>query len=224
MSIEKSDCVFADTRLMQARSQMAFAGGEWPLGNNRNPLTRLEVIDATIGCIERFGVAKTSVKDVARALGVTRQTVHRLFETRTDLLEAVAEVRIEILARQLQREFRRFDSLEVALVDGSVLSLSVGKSDPILVEIQERADHEVDQYMFRGSPRVQSVMMELWGSLIEKARTEGRLRSDLTTDAVVEWIRNVHAMLNMRDDYDVERKLEMLRLFLVPSVLIGAAT
>lgn len=193
------------------------------LGNNKNPLTKLEVIEATIGCIERFGVAKTSVKDVAKTLGVTRQTVHRLFETRTDLLEAVAEVRIEILARQLQREFRRFDSLEVALVDGSVLSLSVGKSDPILVEIQDRADHEVDQYMFRGSPRVHSVMVDLWGPLIQKAQTEGRLRSDLTPDFVVEWIRNVHAMLNMRNDYSEDQKLEMLRTFLVPSVMSSTA-
>lgn len=192
------------------------------MGNNRNPLTKAEVIEAAISCIERFGVAKTSVKDVAQVLGVTRQTVHRLFETRTDMLEAVAEVRIEILARQLKRGFRQFETLEEALVKGSILSLAVGRSDPILVEIQDRADHEVDQYMFQGSPRVHAVMIDLWGPFIEQARADGRLRSELTTDRVVEWIRNVHAMLNMRGDYDEDCKAEMLQTFLVPSLVSGS--
>lgn len=188
------------------------------MGSNRNPLTKEEVIEAAIACMERFGVAKTSIKDVAEALGVTRQTVHRLFETRTELLEAVADVRIAILAKQLVKEFAKFATFEDAVVEGSLVSLAAGRSDPILVEIQQRADHSVDQYMFQGSPQVQSVMVDLWGPMIERSQADGTLRADLSIEQIVEWIRNVHAMLNMRDDYSDDDKRAMLRHFVAPSL------
>ena len=189
------------------------------MASNRNPLTKTEVIEAAITCIERFGVAKTSMTDVARALGVTRQTIHRLFETRNELIEAVADVRIEILASQLARDFARFTTIEDAIVEGSILSLAVGRTDPILVEIQEQANHAVDQYMFRGSPKVQAVMLDIWGPVFDKARETGRLRDGMSLDQAVEWIRNVHAMLNMRSDYSDEAQRDMLARFVLPSLL-----
>lgn len=189
------------------------------MASNRNPLTKAEVIEAAISCIERFGVAKTSMTDVARVLGVTRQTVHRLFETRNELIEAVADVRIEKLAAQLAREFSKFTTIEDAIVEGSLLSLAVGRTDPILVEIQEQANHAVDQYMFRGSPKVQAVMLEIWGPVFDSARDTARLREGMTSDQAVDWIRNVHAMLNMRNDYSEAQQREMLANFVVPSLL-----
>lgn len=197
------------------------SNGEAQLGSNKNPLTREAVVEAAINCIERFGVAKTSVIDVARALGVTRQTVHRLFETRASLLEAVAEVRIEIAAETLQRIFTKFDDLETALVEGSLVSLAVGRSDAVLEEIRQQADHSVDQFMFRGSPKVQALMLGIWSPILDRARSEGRLRDNLDNEQAVEWIRNVHAMINIRVDYSDARKEQLLRDFLVPSLVKG---
>lgn len=189
------------------------------MGSNKNPLTKDEVVEAAINCIERFGVAKTSVIDVARVLGVTRQTVHRLYETRASLLEAVAEVRIEVAAQKLQRIFKRFDDIETALVEGSIVSLELGRSDVVLDDIQQQADHSVDQYMFRGSPKVQHLMLVIWGPVLDRARDQGRLRDGISNEKAVEWIRNVHAMLTMRVDYDAREREELLRDFLVPSLV-----
>lgn len=193
------------------------------VGDNTKPLAREDVIAATITCIEKYGVAKTSMIDVGKVLGVTRQTIHRLFETRADLLTAVAEQRIEWLARKLARQFKNYPSLEHALVEGSLVSLDAGRSDPVLTEIQRRGDHEVDQYMFQGSSLVQQLMISLWGPLIERAKTQGLVRQNLSTESVVEWIRNIHAMLTMREDYGEAEKREMLTKFLVPSIISDAA-
>ena len=189
------------------------------MGSNKNPLTKEEVVNAAVTCIERFGVAKTSVIDVARALGVTRQTVHRLFETRASLLEAVAEVRIETAAAELRRIFKRFEDIETALVEGSIVSLELGRSDAVLDEIQQHADHSVDQYMFRGSPRVQHLMLAIWGPALDRAREHGKLRDGISNEKAVEWIRNVHAMLTMRVDYGDRERAELLGDFLVPSLV-----
>lgn len=189
------------------------------MGSNKNPLTQQQVLDAAVDCIERFGVPKTSMIDVARTLGVTRQTVHRLFETRGALFQAVAEQRIEAAGVQLQKLFRDYDDISSALVHGSIASLTVARADKVLDDIQQQADHSVDQYMFRGSPRVQQLMIALWGPLLDKARREGKLRDGLDNDRAVEWIRNVHAMLMMRVDYSDEMKAGMLRDFLLPAIL-----
>lgn len=187
--------------------------------SSKKPLTKEQILAAAVRCLERHGVAKTSVVDIAAELGVTRQTVHRLFETKGDLLSAVADLRIAKLATRLQQAFRQFDDLGEALVHGSLLSLEVGSSDPIIADIQAKADHTVDRYMFRGSATVQAVMVSVWGPLIDKAREQGQLRSGLSNDEIVEWIRNVHAMLTLREDYGPAEREAMLRSFLVPSIL-----
>lgn len=189
------------------------------MGSNKTPITPSQVIAAATKCIYRFGVAKTSMIDVAKELGVSRQTVHRVFDTRADLLSAVADDRSDLLAKRLADAFTAFDSFEEALVEGSMLSLRVAKNDAIVIEIQDRADHAQDKFMFRGSPKLRQIMLDLWGPLIDDARTNGVLRDGISTDWAVEWIRNVHAMATMRDDYDERRLRKMLRDFLVPSLV-----
>lgn len=189
------------------------------LGSNKNPLTREQVIDAATECLEHFGVAKTSMIDVARKLGVTRQTIHRLFETRAILLEAVAEVRIQAAAKKLASMFATYDDIEETLIYGTLQSLEVGRSDTLLYEIQQQADHSVDQYMFRGSPMIQQLMLDIWSPVLDRARRAGRIRDGIDNDKIVQWVRNVHAMITMRTDYSEEQQIEMLRDFFVPSIL-----
>ncbi|MGH3416531.1 MAG: TetR family transcriptional regulator [Actinocrinis sp.] len=55
------------------------------------PLTRDRVLDAAEDALRRFGPAKTTVVDVARALGVSHGTVYRHFASKAELLDAVLE-------------------------------------------------------------------------------------------------------------------------------------
>ena len=51
---------------------------------------RERIVGAAIRCVDRYGPTKTGLSDVARELGVTRQTVYRYFAGTDDLLAAVA--------------------------------------------------------------------------------------------------------------------------------------
>jgi AcrR family transcriptional regulator len=51
---------------------------------------RERIIEAAMRCIDRYGPGKTGLSDVATELGVTRQTVYRLFPSTEDLLLTVA--------------------------------------------------------------------------------------------------------------------------------------
>ena len=46
-------------------------------------------LDAAASCYTRFGLAKTTVEDVAQAAGVSRATLYRHFKNRDELLVAV---------------------------------------------------------------------------------------------------------------------------------------
>ncbi len=54
-------------------------------------LARDRIIGAANRCVDRAGVDKTTLSDVAAEAGVTRQTVYRYFPSLADLLNAVAE-------------------------------------------------------------------------------------------------------------------------------------
>ncbi|NUP49575.1 MAG: TetR family transcriptional regulator, partial [Catenulispora sp.] len=55
------------------------------------PLTPERILDAAEETLRRFGPAKTTVVDVARALGVSHGSVYRHFPTKADLRDAVVD-------------------------------------------------------------------------------------------------------------------------------------
>ena len=55
------------------------------------PLTKKQILDATEQVLRKYGLEKTSVVDVAKALGVSHGTLYRHFTNKAALKEAVAE-------------------------------------------------------------------------------------------------------------------------------------
>jgi AcrR family transcriptional regulator len=77
------------------------------------------VVDATLRCIARWGVAKTTLDDVAREAGWSRATVYRLFPGGKDaVLEAVGQVELERLFAALSVPLAAAGDLEELLVTG----------------------------------------------------------------------------------------------------------
>ena len=59
--------------------------------NASGPLTPERILEAADETLRRFGPAKTTVVDVARALGVSHGSVYRHFPTKADLRDAVVD-------------------------------------------------------------------------------------------------------------------------------------
>ena len=77
------------------------------------------VVDAVLRCIARWGVAKTTLDDIAREAGLSRATVYRLFPGGKDaLLEAVATTEVTRFLRTVGSRLDEADSLEELLVAG----------------------------------------------------------------------------------------------------------
>lgn len=65
------------------------------------PLTREQILEAAKDALRRYGPAKTTVVDVAQALGVSHGTVYRHFPTKAALRAAVVRQGLAVVAREL---------------------------------------------------------------------------------------------------------------------------
>lgn len=182
--------------------------------------TRAAVARAAVKCFKQFGVHRTSMEDVAKAAHLSRQTVYRLFESRPALLEYVAIQRIKAMGEQLRPFFAEVDDIEEALIEGSMRSMATGGADTLFQEIiAQSGEHQIDAFLFKGSPEIQQLMVDLWSPILDKARASGRLLEGISNEDAVEWIRNQHGVLSMRDDYDEAKQRHVLSCFLVPSLV-----
>ena len=81
--------------------------------------TEDRVLDATLRCITRFGLSKTTLDDVARESGVSRATIYRAFPGgRETLFDALLASEIGRFFDVLRAELDATDDLEDLLVAG----------------------------------------------------------------------------------------------------------
>jgi AcrR family transcriptional regulator len=67
----------------------------------RSPRRREDLVDAAVRVFATTGVAGTSVDEIVRAAGVAKGTFYLYFETRDDIVTAVAERLVEGVGRQM---------------------------------------------------------------------------------------------------------------------------
>jgi AcrR family transcriptional regulator len=78
-------------------------------------------VDAMLECIGRWGVAKTTADDIARAAGVSRATLYRAFPGGKDVaLEALLRHELERFFVIVDGQLRQAETLEDLLVVGAV--------------------------------------------------------------------------------------------------------
>lgn len=79
---------------------------------------RERIIGAAMRCIARYGPTKTGLSDVATELGVTRQTVYRLYPSTSKLLIAVASAAVDSYLDRLAAHVAGLTNPVDAVVEG----------------------------------------------------------------------------------------------------------
>ncbi|HVA10491.1 MAG TPA: TetR/AcrR family transcriptional regulator [Acidimicrobiales bacterium] len=91
------------------------------LGADDRSSTRVRIVDATLRCLTRQGVGKTTVDDIAREAGFSRATLYRTFPGgKDDVLEAVVNTEVARLFSALAVVMGEATDLEDVLVAGMV--------------------------------------------------------------------------------------------------------
>lgn len=184
---------------------------------------RDRLLDAAESCLTRFGLAKTTVEDVAQAAGLSRATVYRQFGSRDALLLAVAARDAERVARRAQQDLRRFDDVGSWIVEGILFCLREIPKQPILAQFLAPQELGAASRMVLTSDRMLAIGSEILRPMFEPARREGLLHEDLELDALMEWVlRILMSYLAVpgpasRTEDEVRRLLQTL---LLPAVLV----
>jgi AcrR family transcriptional regulator len=102
---------------------------------------RLRILEATYTCVARYGLAKTTVEDVARVSGMARATVYRYFPGGRDQLEA------EVISWEAERFFAR-----LAAAVGDTEGLDEMLEEALFFAHRAIEEHEVLQKILQTEP------------------------------------------------------------------------
>ena len=103
------------------------------------------VLAATIACIARWGLAKTTLDDIAREAGLSRATVYRLFPGGKDtVVRAAVAAEVDAVGDELAARPAHCDDIDDVLVAIITYATDVLRGHPAL---QYLLTHEPDQVL-----------------------------------------------------------------------------
>jgi AcrR family transcriptional regulator len=183
--------------------------------------TRERIIDAAEVCFARFGVAKTTVEDIAAEAKLSRATVYRsVTGGREELILAVVLRDLRRFLDRLADRLRAERSVPDAVVEGTLDAVAYVRDQPAVAAflVPEAAGH-MQAAVANGAEYVLEVCRDYVRPHFEAAQRRGVLRPDIDVEGTVEFLfRMITSLIVMdrnRDDADLRR---FLRTYVVPVI------
>jgi len=104
-------------------------GGATPASDSE---ARKRLLGAARICIERFGLEKTCLSDVAAEAGVTRQTVYRFFDSSDQLMRAAFALAAGGIVDRMVRHARTFENPGERIIEAMLFLCREIPVDPYL--------------------------------------------------------------------------------------------
>lgn len=185
---------------------------------------REHFLNAAEACFEKYGIAKTTMDDIAQMAGVSRPTVYRHFDDRESLILAVILRRAQALVAKAQKQILKQKTFEDRLVEGLMLLVNVGRKDPFVQLLVNPDQMGLAHQMFGASSAAIDLTLETWRPIFEEARESGELREDVDFREMAQWLTYVELVLVGRVDLaaDVTNERDMVRKFVLPAFLPSA--
>lgn len=187
---------------------------------------RGQILEAAQSTFLHFGVAKTTMDDIAKAAGVSRPTIYRYFRDRDTLIAELIRMR----SRQLFVRGTKFvlerENFPDQLVEGLIYLIDQGRRDPIIRLIVSPEHMDLAAAITGTSELASNLTMEMWGPILDRARERGELRDDISNEKACEWLALVQLILVGRfdfDDPDDPAHRHMLQTFVLPAFLPQSA-
>jgi AcrR family transcriptional regulator len=181
---------------------------------------RQRIIATARECFLKYGPRRTTMEDIAAAAGIARPALYRYVASRDEIVEAVILRRVEELADGFRSIMDGSTPFADALVEVSMAAVNAARLDPELQALfQTTTGTRIITVMAGPNPGFHEFVKAFFADAFSLARKTGYLRSDVSDDAIVDWIRGIIMMMILREDLDAEREREMFRDFLLRSLM-----
>lgn len=172
--------------------------------------TRDRIVDAAFGAVERFGLSRFTMDDVARLAGVSRQSVYRYFDSKDALIVALVAREEEAFLDGVRQAHGRHEGLEDALREGILFCLRTAREHPLLDRLlQSEPDALLPYLTTRGGAVIARARSVIEALAAERADVDPRMihrSADLAVRAIVSYT------LTPSDDRPEEVARELARI------------
>src|SRR6201993_5110657 len=180
---------------------------------------RERILAAAERCIDRHGIRKTTMDDVACEVGVSRPSVYRYFADRDDLLIELITRHARSLLDGARKSIARQSGLPDQIVESILYTAEHARRDPLTRHVIDPDATSLGRRMI-ASGTTEMMRAEMWDPVLDAALANSELPPGLPRSDIYLWLGNVTVMVmrGLEDgEGDVRRYRSILRRFVVPA-------
>src|SRR6476646_1065991 len=155
---------------------------------------RERILAAAERCIDRHGIRKTTMDDVACEVGLSRPSVYRYFADRDDLLIELITRHARALTSRAQKAMYRQSGFSAQIIEGILYIAEHGRRDPRTRHVVEPDGTNLGQRMI-ASGTSEMLRAELFDPCLDAAVTDGELPHGLPRADVHLWFGSLATMV-----------------------------
>lgn len=181
-----------------------------------------EIIQAAREKFLRYGVNRTTMADVARDVGISRQAMYDYVSSRSDLVDAVLLQRIREIGDEVKPLSNDSASFAEGFIETSVAAIERARSDEELMNILATGPNDRIQDVVTGPfPEVHEIVVNVLGPILQRGNRAGLLRTDKSQSEMIDWIRVVYLIMISQLDIESKDIRRMVSDFLLPSLMFS---
>jgi AcrR family transcriptional regulator len=182
------------------------------------------IVGAARDAFARFGVQRARMEDIAARAGIPRQYLYRYVAGKEDLVAlALLERCGEFSDQILELTSAGAGDPSDRLVDGVIACVIAGRQDTEFAALAETLPRARLGALLTGSGSpMHTYVKRCLQPILDAARSDGRLRTDVSEDAMIDWLQGIMTWLTPRDDLGEADMQAMLRAFALPAILTGS--
>jgi AcrR family transcriptional regulator len=180
---------------------------------------RDRILAAAERCIERHGIRKTTMEDIASEVGMSRPGVYRYFSDRDELLIELIMRHAGLLRDRAHKVMSKQTGLQDQVVEGLLFAASESVLDPVLRYIVDPESSGLGQRVIE-SRNSELLSAEFFDPFLDVAYVNDELPRDVPRSDIYLWLTSVGLMVmrGLKDgEVDLARYRSILRRFVAPA-------
>lgn len=145
------------------------------------------VTDAALECFGRFGIAKTTMEDVARKAGISRATLYRQVQSREDLLHATIRAEARRVTGRVEDATAGSPSTPDLLAGVLHVLAAELDSHEVLGALLETEPERILGPLSEDQPYILALIAQMCGPAVRRSIEAGELRRS-DADATVDYV------------------------------------